>query len=151
MLLRYTIRDRPFDIYAGGGREWFTRIFLKYNWAGFCSSHFCLWPKQTHRDIIRLYCERYLYFVSHWGIKQHRLLRTRNRFSHHRQQQQRACEDSFLTFVFWRNYQIIMLLQKFTSKEIKPEFIEVHGTNIPCKNEVKLLGITIDDKLKVDK
>ncbi len=44
-----------------------------------------------------------------------------------------------------------MFLQKFTSKEIKPEFIEVHGTNIPCKNEVKLLGITIDDKLKFDK
>ncbi len=44
-----------------------------------------------------------------------------------------------------------MFLQKFTSKEIKPEFIEVHGINIPRKNEVKLLGITIDDKLKFDK
>ncbi len=44
-----------------------------------------------------------------------------------------------------------MFLQKFTNKEIKPEFIEVHGINIPGKNEVKLLGITIDDKLKFDK
>ncbi len=35
-----------------------------------------------------------------------------------------------------------------TSKEIKPEFLEVHGTFIPCYNEVTLLGITIDDKLK---
>ncbi len=44
-----------------------------------------------------------------------------------------------------------MFLQKFTNKEIKPEFIEVHGINIPGKNEVKLLGITIDDKLMFDK
>ncbi len=44
-----------------------------------------------------------------------------------------------------------MFLQKFTNKEIKHELIEVHGTSIPCKNEVKLLGITIDDKLKFDK
>ncbi len=44
-----------------------------------------------------------------------------------------------------------MFLQKFISKEIKPEFIEVHGTNIPHKNKVNLLGITIDDKLKFDK
>ncbi len=42
-------------------------------------------------------------------------------------------------------------LPKFTSKEIRPQFIEVYGSNIPCKNEVKLLGITIDDKLKFDK
>ncbi len=33
---------------------------------------------------------------------------------------------------------------KFTSKEIEPEFIEVCGTNIPRKNDVKFLGITID-------
>ncbi len=32
-----------------------------------------------------------------------------------------------------------MFLQKFTSKEIKPEFMEVHGINIPRKNKVKLL------------
>ncbi len=44
-----------------------------------------------------------------------------------------------------------MFLQKFTSKEIKSEFIEVHGTKIPCKNQMKLLGITIDDKLKFNK
>ncbi len=44
-----------------------------------------------------------------------------------------------------------MFMQKFTNKEIKPEFIEVHSTLIPCNNEVKLLGITIDDKLKFDK
>ncbi len=30
------------------------------------------------------------------------------------------------------------------------KFIEVHGINIPRKNEVKLLGITIDGKLKFD-
>ncbi len=44
-----------------------------------------------------------------------------------------------------------MFLQKFTSKEIKPEFIQVHVTFIQCNNEVKLLGITIDDKFKFDK
>ncbi len=44
-----------------------------------------------------------------------------------------------------------MILQKFTSKEIKPEFIQVHGTFISCNSEVKLLGITIDGKLKFDK
>ncbi len=40
-----------------------------------------------------------------------------------------------------------MFLPKFTSKE----FIQVHDTFIPCNNEVKLLGITIDNKLKFDK
>ncbi len=47
----------------------------------------------------------------------------------------------------------INVLQKITrfSKEIKPGCIEVHGTLIPHNNEVKLLGITIDDKLKFDK
>ncbi len=35
--------------------------------------------------------------------------------------------------------------------EMDPYFIELHGTLILCNNEVKLLGITIDDKLKVDK
>ncbi len=44
-----------------------------------------------------------------------------------------------------------MFLEKFTSKEIKPEFIQVHGTFIPHINYVKLFGITIDDKLKFDK
>ncbi len=28
-------------------------------------------------------------------------------------------------------------------------FIEINGTNIPCEKEVKLLGITIDEKLKI--
>ncbi len=45
-----------------------------------------------------------------------------------------------------------MFSLKCTSKEIKPEFIQVHSTFIPCNNEVKLfIGITIDDKLKFDK
>ena len=44
-----------------------------------------------------------------------------------------------------------MCLKSVTSKEIIPQFIEVNGTNIPCEKEVKLLGITIDDKLKFDK
>ncbi len=35
-------------------------------------------------------------------------------------------------------------------KEEMPKFIEVNGTNIPYKKEVKLLGITIDEKLKFD-
>ncbi len=48
-------------------------------------------------------------------------------------------------------FQKHVFLQKCTSKEIKPEFMEVHSILIPCNNEVKLLGITIDDKLKFDK
>ncbi len=42
-------------------------------------------------------------------------------------------------------------IQNYTSKEIKPEFIEVCGTLITCNNQVKLAEITIDDKLKLDK
>ncbi len=47
-------------------------------------------------------------------------------------------------------FYVFMCLQKFTSKEIKPEFIQVHGTFIPHNNEVNLLGITIDDNLMFD-
>ncbi len=38
----------------------------------------------------------------------------------------------------------LMFLKKYTSKEIVPKFIEIHGT------EIKLLGITIDEKLRFD-
>ncbi len=31
------------------------------------------------------------------------------------------------------------------------KFIKINGTNIPCEKEVKLVGITIDEKLKFDK
>ncbi len=41
-----------------------------------------------------------------------------------------------------------MFLKPLTNKEEMPKFIEINGTNIPCEKEVKLLGITIDDKLK---
>ncbi len=43
-----------------------------------------------------------------------------------------------------------MFLKKYTSKEIVPKFIEIHGTEIKCEKEVKHLGITIDEKLKFD-
>ncbi len=36
-------------------------------------------------------------------------------------------------------------------KEEMRQFIEINGTNIQCEKEVKLLGITIDEKLKFDK
>ena len=32
-----------------------------------------------------------------------------------------------------------------------PDFIEIHDTKIMCENEVKLLGVTIDNKLKFDR
>ncbi len=38
-----------------------------------------------------------------------------------------------------------------TNKQEMLTFIEINGTNIPCEKEVKLLGITIDEKLKFDK
>ncbi len=31
------------------------------------------------------------------------------------------------------------------------KFIKINDTNIPCEKELKLLGITIDEKLKFDK
>ncbi len=44
-----------------------------------------------------------------------------------------------------------MIKQKYISKEIIPDLIEIHGTTIMRQTEVKLLGITIDQKLKFDK
>ncbi len=44
-----------------------------------------------------------------------------------------------------------MIMQKYTSKEIILYSIEIHGTTIMRQTEVKLLGITIDQKLKFDK
>ncbi len=44
-----------------------------------------------------------------------------------------------------------MFLKPLTNKKIMLKFIEVNGTNIPCEKEVKLFGITIDEKLKFDK
>ncbi len=44
-----------------------------------------------------------------------------------------------------------MIMQKYTSKEIIPDSIEIYGTTIMRQTEVKLLGITIDQKLKFDK
>ncbi len=41
-----------------------------------------------------------------------------------------------------------MIMQKYTSKEIIPDSIEIHGTTIMRQTEVKLLSITIDQKLK---
>ncbi len=43
-----------------------------------------------------------------------------------------------------------MFLKKYTSKKIVLKFIERHGTEIKCEKEVKLLGITIDVKLRFD-
>ncbi len=44
-----------------------------------------------------------------------------------------------------------VIMQKYTSKEIIPNSIEIHGTTIMRQTEVKLLGITIDQKLKFHK
>ena len=44
-----------------------------------------------------------------------------------------------------------MVMKKYTSKEAIPDFIEIHGTDIKRQQEVLLLGITIDEKLKFDK
>ncbi len=44
----------------------------------------------------------------------------------------------------------LMFKQKLQVNELNQN-IEVHGTFIPHNNEVKLLGITIDDKLQLDK
>ncbi len=43
-----------------------------------------------------------------------------------------------------------MILKPLTNKEEMLKFIEINGINIPCEKEVKLLGITIDEKLKFD-
>ncbi len=44
-----------------------------------------------------------------------------------------------------------MFLKSLINKEEMLKFIEINDTNIPCEKEVKLLGITIDEKLKFDK
>ncbi len=44
-----------------------------------------------------------------------------------------------------------MFLKPLTNKEEMLKFIEINGTNIPCEKEVKLLGITIDEKPTFDK
>ncbi len=44
-----------------------------------------------------------------------------------------------------------MFLKPLTNKEEMSKFIKINGTNIPCEKEVKLLGITIDEKLKFAK
>ncbi len=44
-----------------------------------------------------------------------------------------------------------MFLKHLTNKEEMPKFIKINGTNIPCEKQVKLLGFTIDEKLKFDK
>ncbi len=44
-----------------------------------------------------------------------------------------------------------MFLKSFTSDAEVPEMLEVNDTIIPCKEQVDLLGMTIDQKLKFDK
>ncbi len=44
-----------------------------------------------------------------------------------------------------------MFMKKYTSKEILHEFLNVNDIKIPAETEVKLLGMTIDNKLKFDK
>ncbi len=41
-------------------------------------------------------------------------------------------------------------MQKYTIKDIIPDSIEIHGSTIMRQTGVKLLGITIDQKLKFD-
>ncbi len=44
-----------------------------------------------------------------------------------------------------------MLIQKYTSNEIVPDFIEINNREINHEKDIKLIGITIDVKLKFDK
>ncbi len=44
-----------------------------------------------------------------------------------------------------------MIMQKYTDKEIIPDSIEINGTTIMRQTEVKLLDITINQKLKFEK
>ncbi len=44
-----------------------------------------------------------------------------------------------------------MLMKSFTSKEMLPNFIDINDTRIERESQIKLLGITIDDKLKFNK
>lgn len=43
-----------------------------------------------------------------------------------------------------------MILKPFTSKEVIPEYIEIQDAKINIEDNVKLLGITFDNKLKFD-
>ncbi len=44
-----------------------------------------------------------------------------------------------------------MFLKPLTNNNKMLKFIERNGTDIPCEKEVKLVGITIDEKPKFDK
>ncbi len=44
-----------------------------------------------------------------------------------------------------------MFMKKYTSKETSPEFLNVNDIDIPAETGVKLLDMTIDNKLKFDK
>ncbi len=44
-----------------------------------------------------------------------------------------------------------MLIKSFTNKELLPNFIDINHARIEKESQIKLLGITIDDKLKFDK
>ncbi len=46
------------------------------------------------------------------------------------------------------NQEKYMFLKKYTSYEIVHKCIGIHGTEIKCEKEVKLLGIAIDEKLR---
>ncbi len=42
-------------------------------------------------------------------------------------------------------------MKSFTCKELLPNFIDITDKRIERESQIKLLGITIDDKLKFDK
>ncbi len=44
-----------------------------------------------------------------------------------------------------------MLMKSFTSKELLPNFIYINHTIIERESQIKLLGTTINDKLKFEK
>ncbi len=44
-----------------------------------------------------------------------------------------------------------MLMKSCTSKELLPNFIDINDTRIERESQIKLLGITIDNKLQFDK
>ncbi len=46
---------------------------------------------------------------------------------------------------------LVMFMKRYTSKEISPEFLNVCDIKLPAETEVKLLGMTMDNKLKFDK
>ncbi len=47
-----------------------------------------------------------------------------------------------------KSLRVGILTKKYTSKEILPAFLNVNDMKIPPETEVKLLGMTIDNKLK---